>query len=54
MMASYKVIESRAKTDPIIRAKMSQMKKLLYDFCPAFNEVFWSKINAEPDLAPKS
>ena len=48
MMVNYKAIDSRAETDPIIKAKMSQMKKLLYDFCPAFNKDFWSKLKAVP------
>jgi len=47
MMANYKAVNSRAEADPIIKAKMSQMKKLLYQFCPAFNENFWSKIEAK-------
>ena len=44
MMANYNEVNSRAESDPIIKAKMSQMKKLLYNFCPAFNEVFWCEI----------
>ncbi len=50
MMANYNEVNSRAKTDPIIKAKMFQMKKLLYTFCPAFNEVFWSDIAKKTTL----
>lgn len=47
MMANYNEVNLRAKTDPIIKAKVSQMKKLLYSFCPEFNEVFWSKMTGK-------
>jgi hypothetical protein len=44
LMANAAHVEERARTDPVIRAKVLRMKQLLAAFCPDVNEGFWQKV----------
>ncbi len=44
MMINYRMVDLRSQTDPVIRTKMLRIKTLLYKFCPAFDNDFWTKI----------
>ncbi len=50
MMVNYSVVDHRAKSDPIIKAKMEYLKKLLWQFSPTFDDSFWLKISRRSAL----
>lgn len=37
-------VEDRAKTDPVLKAKIQRMKELLIKFCPEMKDAFWEKV----------
>lgn len=44
MIVDHKYVESRARKDRVINAKLERMKELLVEFCPEMNEMFWEKV----------
>jgi hypothetical protein len=36
-------VRRRMQSDPVLRAKVSLLKKRLAEFCPEMNGTFWSK-----------
>ena len=45
MMISYGVVQKRATTDRVIRAKFSEMKSLTARFSPDMDDAFWEKVS---------
>ncbi len=41
LMTQPKVVEQRANSDPVLKAKVVRMKELVHDFCPEADEAFW-------------
>ena len=52
MITDYAVVEKRAVTDAVIRAKMSAMKRLLVSFCPGMDQAFWDEVSRRQAQPP--
>jgi hypothetical protein len=44
MIVNFAYVDGRAKTDPVLRTKVTRMKALLFSFCPDMNDEFWKKV----------
>ncbi len=43
LMADYHTLERRAARDPVVAAKVIQMKQRMAEFCPEMNDDYWFK-----------
>lgn len=43
LIVEPELVQKRAETDAVLKAKTAQMRDLLADFCPEMNEDFWKK-----------
>jgi hypothetical protein len=48
LIARNQYVLKKAERDPVIKAKIAQMKTLLRMFCPEMNESFWTRISERP------
>src|SRR5262249_1253771 len=46
LMVESEYMESRAKRDPVIRAKVRRMKEFMIGFCPETDDQFWGRASS--------
>lgn len=51
LMVDPKYVHARAKTDPVLRAKIERLKGLLVEFCPQMNNSFWEQVERKANAA---
>lgn len=51
MITDYRMVEQRAKADPVLKAKVEYMKALCKNFSPELGEAFWKRMSERSTIS---